>query len=85
MLRINIGTDGKDIVMASGTLADISAEICVVINDLYQKMKQDAPAAAKAFKAGIVHAVTDPENPVWSEELRAGFAMMAVLPKEDKQ
>lgn len=84
MLKINLGAEnGPSVVMATGELGDICAEIGMVIANLYKKMKQDAPPAAKAFRSSMVRMIVDPESPVWNGELKAGFAMMSVVPKKE--
>ena len=84
MRRVNLGGgNGLDSIMAGGTLGVVSAEIAMVIADLYKKMKQDAPPVAEAFRSGMVRMIADPASPVWNGELKAGFAMMSVLPDKE--
>lgn len=84
MLKVNLGAgNGSSVIMAGGTLGEISAEIAMVVADLYKKMKQDAPPVAEAFRSGMVRMMADPASPVWNGELKAGFAVMSMVSKKE--
>ena len=81
MLNIKFKGNGKQaIIMASGSLRDILAELCMTVSDLYKQMKKSAPPVAEEFRRAFILAVTDPSGPMWNGELQADFGMMGVTP-----
>ena len=86
MLNIKFEGNGKQaVIMASGSLGDILAELSMPVSDIYKQMKKTAPPVAEGFRRAFVAAVTDPDTPMWSGELKADFGMMGVMPVKQKE
>lgn len=69
MLKIDISEkEDKALIIAGGTLLDISGELAYAINDIYTGMLSQDEDSGKAFKEMIQQIVSDNESPVWAVE-----------------
>lgn len=85
MLNIKFEGNGKQaVIMASGSLGDILAELCMTVSDIYKQMKKSAPPVAEEFRRAFTRAVVDHNGPMWNGELKADFGMMGVMPVKQK-
>ena len=67
MLKCNIKKGGLVRVKASGTPRDLMQETGVLIQDVFRKICQQSPEAAKIYKVQLLGVLLDPKTPVWKE------------------
>lgn len=69
MLKIDISEkENKALVIAGGTLLDISSELTYAINDIYTGILSQDQESGKGFKELIQQIVSGNESPLWAVE-----------------
>lgn len=82
MLKVTV--DGTKINLeSSGTLAEKTCELGIVISSMYNSLKQSNPVMAGAFRHIVTGMVADPDTPLWEMASEAeGCAIVINKPKE---
>ncbi len=73
---------GKMMIMASGDLQEITADIAKVISDLYGQLLKSDPGCAYAFRGAMIHVISDPNSPVWTDVDTDNFGIGITVPKD---
>lgn len=81
MLNIKVGEPGIH-VEATGSLDEITAEICIVINSLYNTVRKQDDEMATGFRYMLAQAITDPKSPVWGKEIPGGLGLVVTIPRK---
>ena len=70
---------------AKGTSKELCVELLLLINTLYNGIRQSENAtAAEAFKADLIDAVSCPDQRVWARRDRNGTYMAIIDPRGHK-
>lgn len=67
MIKCKIKYGGKVTVSGKGTVREMTAETLLMIQQLYQQIKEANPDAAEQFKRNIIGATLAPDSPVWKD------------------
>ena len=52
---------------AAGSMADVLAELCVLLSTCYNLIRSQDPQAAEVFREGVAH-LCKLDSPVWDKE-----------------
>lgn len=82
MLKVTV--DGTKIHLeSSGTMAEKTCELGIVISSMYNSFKQSSPVMADVFRHIVTAMVTDPDTPLWETSSEAeGCTIVIPKPKE---
>ena len=67
MLKCNIKKGGMVRVKATGTAEELTVETGMVVQQIFQNIHQQNPAAAEGYKLHLLGLLLDPKSPVWKE------------------
>lgn len=80
MLKVDFDADkGRRMLQVSGTIGEITAELGIVINGIYQSIRGNDPKMAAAFERAMQN-ITSNDSSVWKNALR-GEGVCVVMPK----
>ena len=65
MLKVNIKKGEQSEIVATGSTAEIMADIVVTINSIYGQMQAADKNGAEEFRLGLFNVMTDPNGPMW--------------------
>lgn len=68
MIKCNIKREGYIKVKSTGTAYDLMLETAVLIQTIYQNIKQANPEAAQGYRRNLMGLLLDPKSPVWKEK-----------------
>ena len=80
MLKIELSENGQTVIQASGSMADVVAELGLAIGDIYSGLKNNQPKLAGQFKRGMQLLMED-DAPTWSGGLMPGGTYV-VMPRK---
>ena len=75
MIKANVSGERVSIA-ANGTLKDILADSCRIINAVYTTLLRTNPDVGEAYKAVMQGAMNDPESPIWQANEQDGAVMV---------
>ena len=75
MIKANVSVE-RVILEANGTLEDILADTCRMINAVYMSLLRGNPVGAEVYKSVLQGAVSDPESPIWQVNEQDGAVMV---------
>lgn len=82
MIKANVSRE-RVILEANGTLEDILADSCLMINAVYTTLLRGNPAGAEVYKSVMQGAVNDPKSPIWQANEQDGVTVdMAELKRQ---
>lgn len=81
MLKVE-ANKGKMMIMASGDLREITADIAKVISDLYGQLLKSDSGSAYTFRGAMIHVIADPNSPVWTDMAGEGIGVGLTIPKD---
>ena len=87
MLKVKIEDSGSRtdcVIMGSGDIKQLTAEVGMVIQALHSQTKAANPFLAMAFRQGLIYLLTDPKTPVW-DPVDSGHGMCVVTPTNSKE
>lgn len=78
MLSIEV-QNGNAKIKASGSLKELTADIALIVSDIYSQLLQSNEDCAHVFRSAMIHVMADPDSPVWSEHAHLdGFGICSV-------
>lgn len=84
MLNVKIPRheDGGQLeVHMAGTVAEISTDVCIVINSIFNNLKNGpVPEQAEVFRFMVMKAAFDPNSPAW-EPREGATHISTIMPK----
>lgn len=82
MIKANVSRE-RVILEANGTLEDILADICRMINAVYTTLLRGNPAGAEVYKSVMQGVVNAPKSPIWQANEQDGVTVdMAELKRQ---
>ena len=82
MIHINTKTNPA-VLTAGGSPADIAADFCFAIGNLYSAMCKADRQAGEIFRNAIVSGLMHPDSPTWKLQPRPGkIAVATRIPRE---
>lgn len=84
MLKLEV--DGpKTMIAFNGGLVELCCSLGAAINRIYHSMGQRDADSAEAFRKTMTALFTDPDSPLWTEEISGtGVALVDIKEKEDE-
>lgn len=67
MIKCKIKDGGKVTVSGKGTVREITVETLMLIQQIYQQIKESNPDVAEQYKRNIIGATLAPDSPVWKD------------------
>ncbi len=84
MLNVKIPSNkegGQFEVLFSGTVKDLTSDVCIVINSVFNNLKNGpVPAQAEAFQRMVMQAVLNPTSAAW-KTVEGDTHISAITPK----
>lgn len=82
MIKANVSREMVSL-EANGTLAEILADSCRMINAVYTTLRRNNPDVAEAYKSVMQGEVNDPESLIWQANEQDGVTVdMAELKRQ---
>lgn len=83
MLKVTVDGAKINLESTSGTMAEKTCDLGIVISSMYNSYKQASPVMAGAFRNMVIAMVTDPDSPLWETASEAeGCTIVIHKPKE---
>lgn len=83
MINANISKDNKQqVITATGSIEEMMADTAILINAIYNQLKNADPTSALIFRTGITNMVKDATGPVW-KPMDGQTGIVFSVPKED--
>jgi|GEM_PF-4755774 len=79
MIKIEIDK-GRGTIDANGDVLSIVADVCFALNSIRNCILASDSGLAENFKDMIIHVVSDPSSPVWTNTRSAGIGYSFVTP-----
>lgn len=84
MLKVHI-KDGEQIIFCESTVRELLLELGLTIGALYSRIKLVQPQAAEKFRRALIQALTDPESPIWSQDVNPDAGFSICIPTKKKK
>lgn len=75
MIKVNVSRERVSLEV-NGTLKDILADSCRMINAVYTTLRRNNPDVAEVYKLAMQGAVNDPESPIWRANEQDGVTVV---------
>ena len=83
MIKANINKENKQqVITATGSIEEMMADTAILINGIYNQLKNADPTTARIFRTGITNMVKDATGPVW-KPMDGQTGIVFSIPKED--
>lgn len=83
MLKVTVDGAKIHLESTSGTMAEKTCELGIVISSMYNSFKQASPVMADAFRNIVIAMVAGPDTPLWETASETeGCTIVIPKPKE---
>lgn len=84
LLKVNFEKGKPGVLMATGDLGTVLAELGMVVKGIHAQMEKADPVCAMLFKQAFQGGIADENGPVWGGEMPSHFGLASCIHVQDK-